>query len=135
MPNSALKTTVFYDGSCPLCRAEIGMYKKIDASCNLHLIDVSESDPDLELPVGRDQAMARFHVMSNEGRLLSGAAAFIEVWRHLPRWRFAAKAASLPGIPPLLELAYRLFLPIRPSISRLVSKMQGAQPKCRSETP
>ena len=134
MKNRAPKTTVYFDGSWPLCCAEIGMYKKIDASYNLHLIDVSESDPDLELPVGRDQAMARFHVMSNEGRLLSGAAAFTEVWRQLPRWRFASKAASLPGIPTLLELAYCLFLPIRPSFSQLISKMQGEQPKCRSET-
>ena len=70
------------------------------------------------------------------GRVLSGAAAFVEVWTRLPRWRWAARAASLPGALAALELGYRIFLPVRPIISRVfgrVLKLQsifdGAKPR------
>jgi hypothetical protein len=40
----------------------------------------------------------------------------------LPGWRWAARVAALPGVLPTLELGYRLFLPIRPYISRLAGR-------------
>jgi predicted DCC family thiol-disulfide oxidoreductase YuxK len=66
--------------------------------------------------------MQRFHVRAGDGRVLSGAAAFVEVWTRLPRWRWAARAASLPGALAALELGYRMFLPVRPFISRLLRR-------------
>lgn len=62
--------------------------------------------------------MKRFHVRARDGRVLSGAAAFVEVWTRLPRWRWAARAASLPGALIALEWGYRCFLPVRPFLSR-----------------
>jgi predicted DCC family thiol-disulfide oxidoreductase YuxK len=67
--------------------------------------------------------MERFHVRAGDGRLLSGAAAFVEVWSRLPAWRWAARAASLPGALAGLELGYRLFLWVRPFISRLFGRV------------
>ena len=66
--------------------------------------------------------MRRFHVRASDGRLLSGAAAFVEVWTRLPRWRWAARAASLPGALIALECGYGIFLPVRPLISRLLKR-------------
>ncbi len=43
-----------------------------------------------------------------------------------------ARIARLPGIMPVLEIGYRLFLPVRPLLSRLAAKL-GAKPR-RSET-
>jgi len=63
--------------------------------------------------------MARFHVIAPEGQVLSGAAAFIEVWRALRGWRWLAGLASLPGVEPVLEVAYRAFLKARPAMVRL----------------
>jgi predicted DCC family thiol-disulfide oxidoreductase YuxK len=115
-PNS--ETVVFYDGSCPLCRAEMSIYKDRDAGA-ICLVDVS--DPKTVLPgtLERDQAMARFHVLSCDGRLLSGAAAFVEVWRQLPGWRWAGRFGALPGVISVLEIGYRLFLPLRPAFVRV----------------
>ncbi len=124
MTASSPTCAVFYDGSCPLCTAEIGVYRAQDTKGALTLIDVSQST---DLPDGLTQAavMARFHVMTQEGRVLSGAAAFVEVWRALPGWRWLARLSDLPGVLWLMERAYRGFLPIRPYLSRAFGRVFG----------
>ena len=112
-------TTVLYDGSCPLCTAEIGLYRDRDAEGRLHLVDVSASDSALPEGLDRDTAMARFHAIAPNGQVVSGAAAFIEVWRALRGWRWLARLASLPGVEPALEITYRAFLKVRPLMVRL----------------
>jgi predicted DCC family thiol-disulfide oxidoreductase YuxK len=110
---------VFYDGSCSLCSAEIAHYRKMDTYGRLVFRDVAKADIALEPGLDRTTLMSRFHVRRGDGALLSGAAAFVGLWSLLPRWRWVACAAALPGATPLLEMIYRLFLPIRPAVSRL----------------
>jgi predicted DCC family thiol-disulfide oxidoreductase YuxK len=121
------KSTVYFDGSCPLCRAEIGYYRRKDQSGSLCFVDVSESGALTPQGVTQRGAMERFHVRASDGRVLSGAAAFVEVWTRLPKWRWAARIASLPGVLATMELGYRMFLPVRPSISRLFGRVQRIQ--------
>ena len=113
------KSTVYFDGSCSLCRAEIGYYRRKDQDRTLYFVDISESGAVPPDGITKERAMRRFHVRASDGRLLSGAAAFVEVWTRLPRWRWAARAASLPGALIVLERGHRIFLPVRPVISRL----------------
>ena len=117
------KSTVYFDGSCPLCRAEIGYYRRQDRSGALCFVDVSE--PDALVPDGltQQQAMERFHVRGGDGSLVSGAAAFVQVWARLPRWRWVARTAAIPGILALLELGYRLFLPARPVLASVFGRI------------
>ena len=117
-------STVYFDGSCPLCQAEIGYYRRKDQAGALCFVDVSEPGAVAPEGVSRQRAMQRFHVRASDGRVLSGAAAFVEVWSRLPRWRWAARAASLPGVLAALELGYRAFLPVRPFISRLFGRLR-----------
>jgi len=117
------KSTVYFDGSCPLCRAEIGYYRRKDQAGSLCFVDVSESAALTPGGVTQQRAMERFHVRASDGRVLSGAAAFVEVWTRLPKWRWAARAASLPGVLAVLELGYRMFLPVRPFLSRLFGRV------------
>ena len=136
MESEVPKSTVFFDGSCPLCRAEIGYYRRKDQDGALCFVDVSETGAVTPEGITQERAMERFHVRARDGRILSGAAAFVEVWTRLPKWRWAARAASLPGALAALELGYRMFLPVRPFISRVfgqVLKLQsvfdGAKPR------
>ena len=111
--------TVYYDGSCPLCTFEINHYASQQGSEHLSFVDVSRPGTSIgpDLPV--QDAMARFHVRQRDGRLISGARAFTAIWQQLPRWRWAARLANLPGVMMALEIAYKLFLPARPLLSRL----------------
>ena len=136
MESDVSKSTVFFDGSCPLCRAEIGYYRRRDKAGALCFVDVSETGAPTPGGITQQRAMERFHVRARDGRVLSGAAAFVEVWTHLPKWRWAARAASLPGALAVLELGYRMFLPVRPFIARvfgqvlkLHSVFDGAKPR------
>jgi predicted DCC family thiol-disulfide oxidoreductase YuxK len=117
------KSIVYFDGSCPLCRAEIGLYRRQDQADALCFIDVSVTGAVTPQGTTQQQAMERFHVRAGDGRVHSGAAAFVEIWRQLPGWRWVARAAALPGALAVLEVGYRMCLPVRPIIARIFGRL------------
>ncbi|MBI1386785.1 MAG: DUF393 domain-containing protein [Rhizobiales bacterium] len=128
--------TVYFDGACPLCRAEISHYQAQKGSELLCFVDVAQPGADLGANLEREQALARFHVRGADGALVSGAAAFVALWAHLPRWRWAARLARIPGILPVLETVYRAFLPLRPRLARVVGRVVHQAPTVpRSDLP
>ena len=127
MESELPKSTVYFDGSCPLCRAEIGYYRRKDQDRTLCFVDICETGAAPPEGITQERAMKRFHVRASDGRVLSGAAAFVEVWTRLPGWRWAARAASLPGALITLEWGYGIFLRVRPLISRLFGRVLRLQ--------
>lgn len=115
--------TVLYDGACPLCRREIAVYRGLKPNTPLCFADVS--DPALPLPDGttRAQLLARFHVRGSDGRLLSGAQAFLALWAALPGWRWLALIGRLPGATWAMERMYRFFLRLRPTLQRWAARL------------
>lgn len=111
--------TVMFDGACPLCRREVGVYQALDSLEPVAWLDVSQASLSLS-PAERARYLARFHVRDRSGQLLSGAAAFVALWQTMPGWRWLGRIGALPGITPLLELFYRGFLQVRPGLQRLV---------------
>lgn len=120
--------TVYYDGSCPLCRAEIALYRKQDVANTLDFRDVSCVGQPLEADLSRTQAMGRFHVRHPNGDLASGARAFVGLWVRLPQWRWAVRIAAFPGMLLMLEGAYRLFLPVRPVLAWMFRTIRTVRP-------
>ena len=121
------KSTMYFDGSCSVCRAEIGYYRRNDQGRALCFVDISKTGAVPPEGITQERAMKRFHVRASDGRVLSGAASFVEVWTRLPGWRWAARAASLPGALIALEWGYRIFLPVRPFISRFFGRARRLQ--------
>ena len=109
--------TVMFDGSCPLCRREISLYQSLTPQHAVAWQDVSGPDTGLN-QTERARYMARFHVRLEDGRMVSGAAAFVALWLVMPGWRWLGRMARLPGVTPVLELAYRGFLHVRPCLQR-----------------
>ncbi|MFC7299643.1 thiol-disulfide oxidoreductase DCC family protein [Herminiimonas aquatilis] len=112
-------TKVMFDGACPLCRREIAIYQKIQANEDIAWVDVSACD--FQPPVGmtKAQLLKRFHLITPDGDILSGAEAFVFVWNRLPGWRWLGRCARLPGMMFLMEWLYRGFLVVRPGLQQL----------------
>ena len=111
--NETAPLTVFYDGACPLCRREIGLYrglKPLRPDSPPRYADVSDAATPLPPGPTREQLLARFHVRASDGQLLSGARAFLALWALLPGWRWLAQAGRAPGAAWVMERSYRLFL-------------------------
>lgn len=129
---------VYYDGRCPLCRAEIDHYRRCEGADRLDLVDVGRDETAALGPgLSRERALGRFHVRDAQGRLLSGAAAFARLWRVLPGWRWLARIVEVRilGFQPLLlvaEVAYRLFLPLRPWLARGFARFRSVTGRSRA---
>jgi predicted DCC family thiol-disulfide oxidoreductase YuxK len=122
---SAPPLTVLYDGACPLCRREIGIYRGLQPSAPVCFADVSDAAQSLPPGTTREQLLARFHVRDADGRLLSGAQAFLALWETLPGWRWLARIGRLPGVAWAMERVYRLFLRLRPALQRWAARLDG----------
>ncbi len=123
--------TVLYDGACPLCRREIGLYRGLPPlrpDAPVCFADASDSAQSLPPDTTREQLLARFHVRRSDGQLLSGAQAFLALWAALPGWRWLALAGRLPGAAWVMERTYRFFLRWRPALQRWASRLDRRVP-------
>jgi predicted DCC family thiol-disulfide oxidoreductase YuxK len=116
--------TVWHDGSCPLCRREIALVRRLDRRGAIRFVDVAAGEP-ADCPIDRAELLARFHAREN-GRLLSGAAAFAAMWRAVPLLRPLGLLFRRPFALALLERLYRQFLRVRPRLQRLA---RGGEPR------
>lgn len=132
--NEPLPLTVLYDGACPLCRREIGVYRGLRPYTPVCFADVSDDALPLPLGTTREQLLARFHVRNRDGQLLSGAQAFLALWAALPGWRWLARAGRLPCAAWAMERTYRLFLHWRPTLQRWALRLERRE-KSRHYTP
>ena len=99
---------VFYDGGCPVCRREIEHYRRIDRTRRLGWVDIARDPVRLRgYGITVEQAMRRFHVLDGHGRWQTGAAAFIELWSHLPYYRRLASLVRVLRLDRPLEFVYR----------------------------
>ena len=130
---------VFFDGGCPLCASEIGLYQRMVKKhqiTDLDFVDISieESQPQQQqqhekdnqlqqqqqqqqrrqhslsdIGVTVDEAMARMHALDSHGKIQTGTMAFITMWEKLPYWKYIAKIVAVPGILQSVELVYTIW--------------------------
>jgi predicted DCC family thiol-disulfide oxidoreductase YuxK len=106
--------TVYFDGACPLCRREIDHYRRQAQSAPVVWVDVSTCHAaELGADLDRAAALARMHVRRADGQLVSGAAAFAEIWRYLPAYAWLARLAAWPRLLAVMEAGYVGFLRLR----------------------
>ncbi len=114
---------VYFDGDCPLCRREIAFFRKREAPGRIHWINICDSSEDgLGANLSRCDAMKRFTVRKSDGSLLSGAPAFVEMWKLTPGFSWLGHLGQYKSIGIILEMLYRGFLKIRPQLQRLFKK-------------
>lgn len=111
--------TVWHDGTCPLCRREIALMRRLDRRGAITFVDAS--DAATGCPIDRRALLARFHARE-DGQMLSGGAAFAAMWRAIPALRPLGLAARNPVVLAVLERSYSGFLRIRPMLQRLARR-------------
>jgi predicted DCC family thiol-disulfide oxidoreductase YuxK len=115
--------TVYHDGSCPLCRREIALARRVTE--NVSFVDVSSAGASEVAPgLTGDVAMQRFHVRRSDGAVLSGAAAFLEMWSSSPRLSWLQSWGRRRWLVSGLDLIYGQFLRVRPAISRFLQRFE-----------
>ncbi len=110
---------VWYDGGCPLCLREIAFMRRLDRRRAIAFVDVSR--PGATCPIDQAELLARFHA-TEDGRLLSGAAAFAAMWRAIPILRPLGLLARNRRVLAALEWLYLRFLRVRPKLQQLVRR-------------
>lgn len=112
--------TVLYDGSCPLCSREIAFYKRQRGAATVVWIDIAQTGAGEVVPgLSRDQALARFHIVDTNGKLLSGGAAFSRLWQVLPVFRPLGLLLQVWPFSLISEYGYLLFLKFRPRLQSI----------------
>jgi predicted DCC family thiol-disulfide oxidoreductase YuxK len=106
--------TVYFDGLCPVCSREISTYRRLRGGESIDWVDASRCD-DTALSAGLDRASAlrRLHVRRSNGTLVSGAAAFVEIWQHLPAFAWLARRCANRPTLLVLDKLYDGFLRLR----------------------
>ena len=117
------KLTLFYDGACPLCQAEILFLSGRNQSQLLDFVDInSERFTPQTVGVSCEAALAAMYGQFASGKLIQGVAVFPEAYRraNLPRlaWLF-----SLKPLQPFFKLSYLFFAKNRHAISRLLGPL------------
>jgi len=112
MPKTSAKPallTVFYDGSCSICRTRIAIYKMEARRGELAIEwrDVSaEPEALAEFGIDAEDARRRLHVLDPDGTLLAGADAFALLWSALPGYRHLGRLIASPGFNALAHFVY-----------------------------
>lgn len=111
------KLLVWFDGACPLCIREIALMRRLDKAGEISFIDVAQ--PEADCPLDRALLLARFHASEN-GQMLSGAAAFAAMWRAIPVLRPLGLVARNARVLAGLEWLYLRFLLLRPRLQKML---------------
>ena len=99
---------VCFNGSCPVCRAEIDHYRERAAAApGLVFLDVA-ADPEgaVRWGIAGDKGFLRLHAVDATGSVTSGIAAFTALWQRVPGY---AWLASLMAVPLVRHLAGGLY--------------------------
>ena len=110
--------TIFHDGNCPVCRADVANLKAHNHDANLRFIDIAEPAFDASA-YGKTQSelLTEIHAMRPNGSFVSGMEVFRLAYRAVGLgWIIAP--ASMPLLRGPADAAYRLFARHRPWISR-----------------
>ena len=112
--------TLYYDGQCPLCLAEIDFLQGRNAEGQLAFVDITQAQFEAaNHQISCDAAMAQIHGRTADGQLLVGVPVFAKAYQ-LAKLPFLAWVLSRRWLQPVLQPAYVWFAKHRQAISRRI---------------
>ena len=113
------KLQLFYDGDCPLCKAEMEFLERRDKNNYIGFVDVRLSHALEPLKgVSCEVALNAIHARTDTGEILMGIDAFCIAYQ-LTGLNLLAWILSRKSLRPILNYGYRVFAQNRHSISRI----------------
>ena len=98
---------VYFNNSCKICKAEIDLYKKENIS-HINWIDITDNKiAKIETNKNDKELLRRLHVIKN-GKVFSGAEAFLLVWKNIPKYRILYSIFKLPIIFRIFSISYEI---------------------------
>ena len=111
--------TIFYDGLCRVCSAEMDHYKTMRGADQIRFADITSADFDANAEkLDPFKIHREIHAKDAAGRVYVGVEAFILIWSHLPALHWLSRAAKKKPINFVLQIAYKLFVKVRPYLPR-----------------
>ena len=109
--------TVFYDGRCPLCSAEMNQLSQYDKEGKLRLIDINAENFATQYPhIDKVQADRILHGQYANGDMVFGLDVTQQAWALVGKNRWL-KLLRLPVIRWFADLGYLVFARYRSQIS------------------
>jgi predicted DCC family thiol-disulfide oxidoreductase YuxK len=109
MDDPRVKTTMYYDGGCPVCMRGVAHWRRLDWARRIAWVDLMEYPDALESDgVSFAEAMDVLHVRRRDGSLAVGVPGFAALWSELPGYRWLARLLSPPWMMALADRLYRV---------------------------
>lgn len=113
--------TLFYDGFCPLCVAEMTKLRKLDKHQRLLLVDVQQHNALDPYPqISKQDALTRLHALDQHQAVLTGLDVTHAAWSLVGRGWLTAPL-RWPVVKWVADAVYILFARHRYTISRLLT--------------
>ena len=98
---------VYFNNSCKICRSEINLYKKENIK-EIDWVDITNnSAAEIETSKKDKELLRRLHVKDGE-KIIGGAAAFLYVWKKIPKYKFLYNFFNLPIIFQIFKFCYEV---------------------------
>ena len=118
MDSAAL--TLYYDGHCAFCRAEMQRLRRWNRAGQLRFVDIAAADfSPAALGVTQQALNTELHALTADGRLLAGIDSVLAAYTAVGQgWRVAPLRVAI--LRPALSALYRSFARNRYRISSLL---------------
>ncbi len=102
-----MSNKVLFNNSCSICRFEINHYKKISDN-SFEWIDITNNEEVTRLTSkSKKDLLRRLHVIDGK-EVISGAKAFIFIWKKIPKYRMLSKILELKIFFYFFNLSYEI---------------------------
>tara|TARA_B100000767_G_C19622591_1_gene474730 strand:- start:443 stop:790 length:348 start_codon:yes stop_codon:yes gene_type:complete len=98
---------VYYNESCNICRAEINLYKKQNIE-EIDWVDITNNVAAENETLKDDKTLLRRLHVIKDGKVFSGAEAFLILWKKMPKYKFLYNFFKLPIIFHLFFFGYEI---------------------------
>ena len=98
---------VYFNESCNICRAEINLYKKQNIR-EIDWVDITNNITAKKETLKDDKALLRRLHVKKDGKIFSGAEAFLLIWKNIPKYKFLYSFLKLPIIFQVFSLSYEM---------------------------